>query len=105
MRTGLTVIGLGFVVARFGLFLRLVAPDRQAAPSNVTSTILGVLFVLLGSAGIATAVVQFVRFKASLRPEDRPRGYWMGGPVLLASLLAVTGVVLAIYLLVRSQLG
>ena len=30
VRTGLTVMGLGFVVARFGLFLRLLRHDLDA---------------------------------------------------------------------------
>jgi len=102
IRTGLTVIGLGFVVARFGLFLKLMARQGAGAYSSGSSTALGVSFVLLGSAGIAMAVVQFVRFTRTLPATDRPQAYSVGWPVWFASLLAAIGVVLAAYLLIRS---
>jgi putative membrane protein len=102
IRTGLTVIGLGFVVARFGLFLRLVAHGGGHPESSQTSTVLGVLFVILGSAGMAMAVAQFSRFYRSLPSEDRPDRYWLGGSLWFATLLAVSGVALAAYLLVQS---
>jgi putative membrane protein len=103
IRTGLTVIGLGFVVARFGLFLRLVAREGHPADPTTSSTILGVAFVLLGSAGIAMGVVQFVRFARSLAAAERPEHYRLGWSVGFASLLALTGLVLAVYLLVQSS--
>jgi putative membrane protein len=102
VRTGLTVVGLGFIVARFGLFLRLITRDGGDLESSQTSTVLGVLFVLLGSAGIGMAVAQFFRFYRSLPPRDRPAHYWLGGSLWFATLLAVSGVALAAYLLVRS---
>jgi len=102
IRTGLTVIGLGFVVARFGLFLRLMAEQGAGAYSSGSSTALGVSFVLLGSAGIAMAVVQFVRFTRTLPAQDRPHAYSVGWSAWFAALVAAVGVLLAVYLLVRS---
>ena len=37
IRTGLTVVGLGFVVARFGLFLRMLRGDSDAHAGKRTS--------------------------------------------------------------------
>lgn len=102
VRTGLTVIGIGFVVARFGLFLRIVSRDGAAADPTHSSTLLGVSFVLLGSVGIAMGVIQFARFVRTLRPEDKPTDYRLGWSIGFAGLLAVTGLLLAAYLLVRS---
>lgn len=102
VRTGLTVIGIGFVVARFGLFLRLIAREGQPADPMHSSTLLGVSFVLLGSVGIAMGVLQFVRFVRSLRPQDMPADYRLGWSVGFAGLLSATGLLLALYLLVRS---
>ena len=101
IRTGLAVVGLGFIVARFGLFLRMVAQGGAAASPHPSSTILGVLFVLLGSAGIALGVVQFVRFSRDLPPHVRPERYWLGGSVWFGGLVAAIGVALALYLFVR----
>jgi len=72
IRTGLTVMAFGFLVARFGLFLRLVSAQLGAeahAPrlAPLSSTI-GVLLVLAGTASILLAT-------ASTRvPPDAPRG-------------------------------
>ncbi len=102
IRTGLAVMGLGFVVARFGLFIRLAAHGPDAAPPATSSTALGVAFVLLGAASIAMGTVQFVRFSRALPAADRPQNYNVGWAASLASLLAALGVVLAVYLVLRA---
>lgn len=48
IRTGIALIGLGFVVARLGLFLRELAGDTKPGVTN--SLILGVILILLGAA-------------------------------------------------------
>ena len=101
IRTGLAVVGIGFIVARFGLFLRIVAHGGAGAEPRPSSTLLGVLFVLLGSAGIGLGVFQFVRFSRDLPPHERPARYWLGGSVWFGSLVAATGLALALYLFVR----
>ena len=62
LRTGIATIGLGFLVARFGYFLRMLQGVRSTSPT--TSTLLGVAFLgerlsaargaapLLGLAGV-----------------------------------------------------
>jgi putative membrane protein len=100
VRTGLTVVGLGFVVARFGLFLRLVAGQAAPAATPSSSAIIGVAFVLLGSLGIALATAQFARFVRALPSEDRPHGHWVHGSVWFAALLAASALLLAAYLMV-----
>jgi putative membrane protein len=101
IRTGLAVVGLGFIVARFGLFLRMISSPGAAAEQPGSSTFLGVLFVLFGAAGIAFGVSQFVRFCRALPRNARPERYWLGGAVWFGSLVAATGLALAVYLLVR----
>ena len=104
VRTGLTVIGLGFVVARFGLFLRMLRGDADAG-AHLSSTVIGVGLVLLGSAALAMAAWQHVRFCRQLGPEARPRTELPNWSVWFAAILAVVGVVLAGYILMRSGLG
>lgn len=102
VRTGLAVMGLGFVVARFGLFVRLVAHGAEAGPPAASSTALGVAFVLLGAGSIALGTIQFLRFSRSLPASDRPQNYSVGSAASFAALLGVLGVVLAIYLVLRA---
>jgi putative membrane protein len=102
VRTGLTVIGLGFVVARFGLFLQILRNDPSPA-SHPGSTIIGVGLVVLGSAAVALAAWQHTRFCRSLRPVDLPREPLPNWSVWFSATLSVVGLVLAGYILLRSQ--
>lgn len=55
VRSGLTVIGLGFVVARFGLFLQILRHEANPG-SQLGSTAIGVGLVVLGSAAVASTL-------------------------------------------------
>lgn len=104
-RTGLTIMGFGFVVARFGLFLRLLAAEHSVAgvssamPGRFSSAV-GIGLVLLGSATLLLSGVQHRRFVASLPPADVPKSNLGGLPTLVPFLLGVLGLVLAVYLAV-----
>jgi putative membrane protein len=101
VRTGLTVMGLGFVVARFGLFLRLLRHDVDVR-SHFGSTVIGVGLVVLGSVAIALAARQHVRFCRTLGPGARPKpdlGVWS---TWFAMVLSLVGIVLAGYMAMGS---
>lgn len=102
VRTGLTVMGLGFVVARFGLFLRLLRHDPEGG-SHIGSTLIGVGLVVLGSVAIAMAAWQHVRFCRGLGPGARTQPNLAAWSVWFAAALAVVGLVLAGYILFRSS--
>lgn len=102
VRTGLTVMGLGFVVARFGLFLRVLLRDPNGG-SHIGSTLIGVGLVLLGSAALAMAAWQHARFLRGLEPTARPHPYVAAWSIWYAVVLSVVGVVLAGYILTRSN--
>src|SRR5690349_8420408 len=90
VRTGLAVIGLGFVVARFGLFLRMLRSGPDVNP-HVGSTLIGVGLVLLGSAAIGIAARQHALFTQRVDEKDRPAGYPLGWPVFFAGTVSVIG--------------
>lgn len=97
VRTGVTTIGLGFVVARFGLFLQIMAPEREATTHGLSAA-LGVALVLLGAACCLVAAAQFTRYVRSLPADALPPRYSMVPSVGLAFALATVGGLLAIYL-------
>lgn len=102
LRTGLAVIGVGFLVARFGLFLRLIRhPNSDIAPP-LFSSLLGIGFVLLGAVMIAVAAWQQVQFCRHLPADQQPNRYWMMFSVWMAGLIAILGLALAAYLLISS---
>jgi len=106
LRTGLTVMAFGFVIARFGLFLQIVSVQApgvvQHAPSGV-SALLGTVLVGAGTAIVLAAIVQHRRFIATLQASDRPRSY--SGDVLgliSSALIALVGIALMVYLTVSA---
>ena len=100
VRTGLAMMGFGFVVARFGLFLRELeaASGRPPKPSTGLSLWIGTALILLGVAATVLAGVRHVRFLRRLeRGEPYHPGAWSPG-VLLAAVLAAVGLGMAVYL-------
>lgn len=103
VRTGITVIGLGFVVARFGLFLRVLRQSVGGDASSVGSTAIGVGLVLFGALGIGLAAWNHVRFARQLPSTDRPHGFRFLWPTLFALVLTLIGFALGLYLLMQSE--
>lgn len=101
VRTGLTLVGMGFVVARFGLFLRIVRNAPSAAP-QLGSTWIGVGLVVLGSLAIGIAAWQHARFWKSLEKPYQTRMAAMKWSVVFAMLVAVIGLALGAYLVVSA---
>lgn len=97
IRTGLTLVGMGFVVARFGLFLRIVrnAPD---AATHAGSTWIGVGLVVLGSLSIGIAAWQHAKFWRGLGKSYQTRVAAMRWSVVFAMLIALIGFALGGYL-------
>ena len=100
LRTGLTIIALGFVVSRFGLFVRLLMMQSQgSSPASPLSAGLGVAFVVVGTLAIVVSAVQHRRFIATLSQSDLPPAYSRTPALVLSFIVAVLGVPLAAYLL------
>lgn len=103
IRTGLALMGFGFVVARFGLFLHELAALRGGPPPSAGfSQWFGIGLIALGvlltaaSTGIHISTVRRLN-------EGEPfvgRPTWLG--VTIALVLAVLGVWMSIYL-VRAE--
>jgi len=103
LRTGLTVMALGFVVARFGLFMRLLSLESQARGDQSyfgVSAVLGVLFVVVGAVAVLVATAQHRQFVATLAQSDLPSSYNRTFAVLLSATIGVLGLLLAVYLVV-----
>ena len=98
LRTSIGLIGLGFVVARFGLFLQLVRTNTDPAP-HLPSAILGVVLSLTGAATAAVATWQQRRYYQTLGPNDMPPRYHPGVAVVLGTAVTAAGLVLALELI------
>lgn len=109
LRTGLAIVAIGFLVARFGLFIQLLAMQTPLQAAHGTSSSaswsagLGIAFVLVGSLAIAIAAVQHGRFVATLTGPDLPPAYSRHIAVVLSFAVAALGLVLALYLLLSGR--
>jgi putative membrane protein len=100
IRTGLAMMGFGFVVARFGLFLRELAIVRgEPAPDGKGGSLwIGVGLVALGVWVVVTAAVRHRGYlRALAQGKSAPPGQWFG--IVVAALLVTAGVTMAAYLL------
>jgi putative membrane protein len=102
IRTGVAMMGFGFVLARFGWFLREMAAMGGAsavAPQPGLSHLAGVVLVLLAIAVNAMAAGWYVRFVARYRRGEPVAHDRLSLAVLLAVAIAVMGIALTWYLL------
>lgn len=101
-RTAIALMGFGFVVERFGLFLRIVTNQPLSIAQRGASLWLGVALLLLGALmGVASAI-QFRQVVSGLGEKEIPRGYWVNMGVVLNFILAGIALVLAIYFVATS---
>ena len=99
LRTGLGLMGVGFAVARFGLFLREIqASQPQAAHPTGLSLWSGVALVTLGVIVNVYAAVRHVQLVRQLAKGTWQPGKTSAGAVALALVLASIGVGMAVYL-------
>ena len=101
LRTGLTLMALGFVIARFGLFLQLLslqAPGGRPPGHAWVSAALGIAFVLAGALASLVATIQHRRFVSNLPQIDLPQSYSGAFGAMFGFFIALVGVVLALYL-------
>jgi putative membrane protein len=100
MRTGLAFMGFGFVVARFGLFLRELAAvhsGRVVRPTRF-SMVVGTGLILIGVLVNIVAAINHVQLIRELREGIYDPGHPSGMAIALALLLAAAGIAMAIYL-------
>ncbi|MBA4032023.1 MAG: hypothetical protein C0478_14190 [Planctomyces sp.] len=96
IRTALAIIGLGFVVARFGVFLQVLAGNHVFHPS--IGSWLGLMMIAIGALSLAVAAWQHLRFVKTLTLHERPAAWAVGYVVSLALSLSIVSILLAVYL-------
>lgn len=98
-RSAIALMGLGFLIERFGLFIQLMAQGRAVSASQTTlSLYIGVGFILIGACTALLSAVQFLVFYQSLNTQEKPRGhvYWL--PPAVNLFLAVSATALSAWL-------
>jgi len=104
VRTAIALMGLGFVVARFGLFLREIASTGGGPASAAESVYSGPIGIALVAAGLVAVIVSTFRFfrardqieKGRFAPEAYPE-------VIVVAVTLAAGAALIAYLALSSR--
>jgi len=97
-RTSISLLGFGFVVDRFGLFLQISGRSDIEVYQRHVSFYLGASFVLLASVIAVYSVMQHRRVLKTIRPIEIPVGYNLRAGMMLNIAIGVLGVATSIYL-------
>jgi putative membrane protein len=102
--TAIALMGFGFVVERFGLFLRRVRGQPLSESQRGFSMWLGTLLLVMGAVVSAISALRFRSVVPGLGEKDIPHGYWTDSGVWLNFALAFVARQLADYFATSSYL-
>jgi putative membrane protein len=98
VRTAIALMGLGFVVARFGLFLREIAATggNPVGPESAYSAPIGILLVLAGMVAMAVSTARFFQARRQIdRGAFTPEAY---PEIIVVAVTLLAGGALVVYL-------
>jgi putative membrane protein len=103
IRTGLALMGFGFVVARFGIFLRELRYTTGAVltQSSGFSAWAGTVLVLMGVAVQIISIIRYIQTIRQLNAGSDVAGSPSKTGIALSVILALIGVAVAAYLIVN----
>jgi len=96
-RTGITLMGFGFVIERFGLFLHMFMSIEGQEWQRDASFWVGIAFILLGALVEVSSVMQYRSVLKTLKPIEIPEGYWINIGMYTNLLVAAVGVAIIFY--------
>ena len=97
IRTSITIIALGFVVAKFGILLREVGGTRVHPLTARAGAIVGVVLVFAGIVVVVLAMLRFLQTKRNI--ESSTLNFSPAIDVALAVILGAISVALAVYMI------
>jgi putative membrane protein len=97
-RTSISLMAFGFVIERFGLFLKIVGRQEMTFLHRQFSFYMGVSFILLGSFISLYSIIQHMRILRSIKPVEIPEGYKLWAGIFINCVLGILGLALGCYL-------
>ena len=99
-RSSVALMGFGFVIERFSLFLSALRHESENPGHHLVSLLVGVILILLGTAVALVSSISFRRFVRTLPTDAVPPGYWVSFGFVINLVVSVAGLCLAGYLLI-----
>jgi putative membrane protein len=104
-RSAIALMGFGFVVERFGLFLEMITHQPGSSAQRSFSLAAGVVLLVLGAAVALVSARQFRSVARGLDPTVVPPGYWTQIGVALNVIIAVIALAFAAHFVWAVQPG
>jgi putative membrane protein len=104
-RSAIALMGFGFVVERFGLFLQMLSHQSESSSQRGFSLSAGVLLLLLAAIVALISARQFRQVAKNLDPTVVPPGYWTNIGVFLNVLIAALSLVFAWHFVFAANSG
>jgi putative membrane protein len=101
-RSTVALMGFGFVVERFGLFLRMLGTQPLSNSQRGFSLWLGVGLLLIGAGVAMISALQFRSVVRGLGEKEIPRGYWTSLGVWLNFTLGLVALALAVHFVLNA---
>jgi putative membrane protein len=101
VRTAIAVMGFGFLIERFDIFLATMAAGASSQPTvqeHKFANVAGLAFILLGVAMIVVAAVRFFRLAKEIDKTETVPSSGSLFDLALATLLVLLGLSLFLYL-------
>jgi len=98
-RTCLALMAFGFMIERFGLFLKILVPNNDHLPPHNLSAWLGLAFIILGGILSLLTTIQHRSFLRTLKPVEIPDRYWTFLPIFNNLILMLISVCLSVYMI------
>ena len=99
IRTSIALMGFGFVIVKFALFLRQISlfMDLKHLGSQASSSVVGVIMIILG---VVIALMSFVQYKTHEK-QLKNNSYAPSSSLLLfiTLIIMIGGIILTIYLI------
>lgn len=97
-RTAVALITLGFVIERFGLFIKSLHLSTIAGQRDL-SFMVGLSLIGFASVMCILSVLQYRHVLKNLSPAEIPQGYNLWYAIALNIAVAILGAILAVYLI------
>ncbi|MGI8554330.1 MAG: YidH family protein [Dehalococcoidia bacterium] len=101
VRTAISIMALGFVVAKFGIYLKALASGKHTTEATSSrSGLLGIMLVAVGAATIVLALVRYLRTRRLIIQDSYQASDWLD--IITSLLIAGSAVVMMLVLLLGS---
>lgn len=104
IRTSIALIGFGFVIVKFALFIKQISialGEKASLPTKGYSAMIGVMMVALGALMAALAYIRYINVEKQLNTGNYFPSRWLTSLVTVSIIVAC--ILLILYLLPNIQ--